>query len=171
MKSKSVFLIVFLSIYGQIACAQNEPAVSDEKNQEPMEEITVIGQRTIATLRIQIDMAADRMIDIFNELNTDDLYDIKCHRVAAVGTHIRNQTCAPAYYDKTEAYMSQLSFMGVGIGASYLNAKLAHYNPIMGQKFKQLVYENQELFDALKKHYELRQELKQQRQAYHGLDE
>lgn len=143
--------------------------VTDEKDQEqPMEEITVIGQRSLLTLRIQIDKAEDRIFDIFNKLNTDDLYDIHCSREAPTGSHIRHKRCSPVYFDRTEADATHMALTGGGDGSAYMMARLAHYNPIMGEKWKQLVKDNPELLQAVVKHYELSEELKRERRAYFG---
>ena len=174
MKLMTTILTFLVCAYTGNAAGQidPQPKASDNKGQEqPMEEITVIGQRSLGTLRVQIDKAEDRMFDIFNKLNTDDLYDIHCRRVAPIGSRIKRKTCSPEYFDRTEAETSQLALTGVPVGASYMNAKLTRYNKTMGAKWKQLVMSNPELLHALIEHYELSQKLKQQRRAYFGVDE
>ena len=171
MKLKITIVTFLVWMYAGTVAGQTElhPKVTDKKDQEqPMEEITVIGQRTIATLRIQVERAQDRIFDIYNKLNTDDLYDIHCHMV---GTYIKRKFCSPVYYDRTEADATFYALTGSGGGAAYMMARLAHYNPIMGEKWKQLVKSNPDLLHAVIKHYELSQELKSQRRAYFGLDD
>ena len=149
-----------------------QPKATEKKDQgQPMEEITVIGQRSLGTLRVQIDRAEDRMFDIFNKLNTDNLYDIHCRKVATTGSLIKRKTCAPEYFDRTEADMTQLRVAGVMVGAEYMNVRLVRYNKVMGEKWGQFAKANPDLLQAIKKHYELSQELKQQRRSYFGVDE
>ena len=168
-----MIILIFLTCSGiQPVTGQTDPKheASEDNNQEqPMEEVTVIGQRTLGTLRVQIDRAEDRMIDIYNKLNTDDLYDIHCSQGVATGSHIQRKTCAPVYFDRTEAETTQLALSGVPVGASYMNAKLTYYNPIMRAKWGQLAKSNPELLQAIEKHYQLSQELKNDRRAYFGL--
>lgn len=160
-------------LYAVTAVGQTDPqskATGKKDQQPPMEEITVIGQRTLGTLRVQINKAEDRIYDIYNKLNTDDLYDIHCRRRAPTGSHINHKICSPVYYDQTEADAAQMALTGGGDGSAYMMARLAHYNPIMGKKWKQLVKSNPELLQAVVKHYELSQELKKERRAYFGWD-
>jgi len=173
MKLKVTILAFLVCFYTGSVTGQSDPepqtmATEEQGQEQPMEEITVIGQRTLGTLRIQIDRAEDRMFDIYNKLNTDDLYDIHCHME---GDHIKHKTCAPVYYDRTEADTTQLTLIGVPVGASYMNAKLSQYNKIMGAKWKQLVMSNPDLLHAIMQHYELSQELKRDHQAYFGVDD
>lgn len=167
------FLICFQAgtAAGQIDPEPQSKATDDKDQEQPMEEITVIGQRTLGNLRVQIERAEDRMLDIYNKLNTDDLYDIHCRMRNRIGSRIQFKICTPVYYDKTEADTTQLALSGVPVGASYMNAKLSHYNPILREKWTQLAKTNPDLLQAIIKHYELSQELKQKRRAYFGWDD
>jgi hypothetical protein len=46
----------------------------------PIEEITVLGERTFFTLRLEIEAAEAEVYGLFNELNTNDDFDFKCTR-------------------------------------------------------------------------------------------
>ena len=174
MKLKIIFLIFPACLYAHAVMSQIEHQVKtlDKNNKaQPIEEITVIGQRSFANLRIRIDKAEDRIFELFNKLNTDDLYDIHCSKRAPTGSHIIFKTCAPVYYNKTVTEATQRALSGEPVGTSYINAKLSHYNPILGEKWKHFVNENPALLEAVRKHYKLREELKRQRRAYFGLDD
>jgi len=161
------------SVAGQINPKPQAQATEENDQDQPMEEVIVIGQRTLGSLRVQISKAEDRMFDIYNKLNTDDLYDVHCRmeRRRGIASRIRFKYCTTVYFDKTEADTTQLAMNGVPVGASYMNAKLAHYNPIMREKWMQLAKDNPELLQAIMQHYELTQELKKARQAYFGGDD
>lgn len=173
MRSGITTLLILAGFCTHTAVAQieeTEESTTATTEQQPIEEITVIGQRTLGTLRVQIDRASDRIFDLWNEFNTDDLYDIRCRRVAATGTHITSKRCTPVYFDRAEAHATQVSMSG-GAGIGLMHWRMAYHNPIMDQKWKQMVNEHPELVEAIVKHHELTEELKASRNQYFGLSE
>ena len=170
MRLMLTLLTLLACIYSGTSTGQANPeprATDDKDQQQPMEEITVIGQRTLGTLRVQINRAEDRIYEIFNKLNNDDLYDIHCN---TGGIYIKYKSCSPVYFSRTEADATYYALTGSGGGSAYMLARLSRYNVIMGQKWKQLVTTNPELLHAVIKHYELTQKLKKDRRAYYGRD-
>lgn len=147
-----------------------------ENQDQAMEEITVIGQRYISSLRVQIIQAEDRAYDIFNRLNEDDDYDVHCHMVAPTGTLIRKRLCLPNFYHKATADEAQmfLSFIGatnyspaVPSVANIFSAKF----PVFKSKVKKIASKNPDFLNALQDLYELNQELKRARDVYHGVND
>ena len=93
-----VALILFsIAVSGpDIAGAQNEPAAGgDERSQEP-EEIVVRGKRLVA-FRVEVELARERAYDIFNEINSDDDFDIQCTAEQRTGTRLGRQVCAARF--------------------------------------------------------------------------
>lgn len=181
MKVFIIFAITGLAL--PVAAADdNQPANStgatatDQAVQQKdvMEEVTVIGQKQIFTLRKQIIQAEDHAFEIFNILNDDDEYDIHCEMVARTGTRIRKRMCLPNFYREATAAEAQefLGYVGVTTYipvAPSLQNVIAYKFPIFKSKVKKMALENPNMFDALKKLIELNQELKETRDVYyHG---
>jgi len=158
---------------------QLEPIVGDaSRNQEEtIEEITVIGQKYISTLRIQIIKAEDHAYDIFNALNDDDDYDVHCRMEARIGTLIKKRVCLPNFYDKATADDAQVYLGLIGGSTNYIPAApsassvFALKFPIFKSKVKKLALENPELLDAVRELFEINEELRRVRNAYHGTRE
>ncbi len=62
-----------------------------------IEEIRVIGARTFFSLRMQIVEEENKLYGIFNELNSNDDFDIECEKIAPTGTHISQRVCEPRF--------------------------------------------------------------------------
>jgi hypothetical protein len=84
-----VVLLMTLSI-GR-AVAQPELRPTDDGREaltEKIDEITVLGTRSMRTLRLEVQAARERVYDLFNSLNSDDEFDIHCRNVPRTGTRI-----------------------------------------------------------------------------------
>jgi hypothetical protein len=61
------------------------------------EEITVVGQRSLGQLRLEVQLARERVYGLFNSLNSDDEFDIHCRNAPRTGTRIPRRVCRPQY--------------------------------------------------------------------------
>ena len=64
-------------------------------SQRPIEEIQVIGERTLLTMRNEIIREEENLYRIFNELNSHDRFDITCKEARRVFSHIPARNCYP----------------------------------------------------------------------------
>lgn len=80
--------------------AQTEDAPGGE---ETIDEIKVMGARSLALMRREVVDAEDRVFELFNELNEDDDYDIICKRETRIGSQLPRRIC------QTRIYREQLS--------------------------------------------------------------
>jgi tetratricopeptide (TPR) repeat protein len=71
---------------------QSEEIVVDE-------EITVVGQSSLRLLRLEVQVARERVYGLFNSLNSDDEFDIHCQNAPRTGTRIPRRVCRPRYAD------------------------------------------------------------------------
>jgi hypothetical protein len=95
------WLIVFLVgvlIYPESAVAQQDTDLPTYK----LEEITVIGERPLYSLQMEIDKAEDIKVKLFNTLNSTDDFDIKCEYVAHTeyNSRIKRRECDAGYMKK-----------------------------------------------------------------------
>jgi len=127
---KNMYLIVFL-IFSQLAIAQNlqqqdpadQPAQNNQPSQEVMlpqqilEEITVRGNQTFISIRNQIERAEDNMYTLFNELNSNDDFDIFC-RNRNRSSHIAQRECEPMFLTKARRANSVFALRAMRDGFS-----------------------------------------------------
>ena len=171
---RTVLLLGLVAGPCAVVYAQDTPADTPVLD-TPLEEITVIGQRSIMSLRIQVDKAVDRMYSIYNEINQDDDYDIVCRREAPTGSRIKRKLCTPVYVERLQTEATQRALYDMdesGSTSLYIDyTEIARNDVKLRENMKKLILENPELLAAVLEHVRLRDELKRQRQAFWGFDE
>jgi len=68
-----------------------------QSDDEAIENIVVTGQKSLAELRWDLWKSEDEFYSLYNQLNDDFLYDVRCSREATTGSHIRSQVCRPNF--------------------------------------------------------------------------
>jgi tetratricopeptide (TPR) repeat protein len=102
MRRPCVVALILLTALGiEHAAAQSGPAETADRadRAEPIEEIMVLGQRTLRSLRLEVQAARERVYDLFNSLNSDDEFNIHCRHVPRTGTRVLQRVCRPQYAD------------------------------------------------------------------------
>jgi hypothetical protein len=79
---------------------------------EIIEELEVIGQRSLLGFRFEMQRAEDRMYAMFNELNGSDDLDVLCDTRPAPGSHIAVRKCVRRYMKEAEATNSADALRG-----------------------------------------------------------
>lgn len=102
MRSAAAILISLAASGGGVAFAQLEAAAP----QQNTEEVIVRGRR-IAELRVEIEQARIRAYDIFNEINSDDDFDVRCQDESRSGTRMPQQVCRARFEDRISSRAGQ----------------------------------------------------------------
>src|SRR5262245_61012829 len=79
--------VVFLA-----ASEAQEGAASAPTEPAPIEEIVVLGE-ALEELRIRIELAEDVFYARFNEINSNDRFDIHCYERPSASSRIEQRTC------------------------------------------------------------------------------
>ena len=108
-KKFSINLAIFFSLVwlSPPILSQQQESSSESASQptgSAIEEITVQGERTIYALRLAIESAETEVYNLFNELNSNDEFDVTCKKVRYTRSRIPRRTCMAAYLRKEEAY-------------------------------------------------------------------
>ena len=61
------------------------------------EEVIVQGEPSLAAYRVAINAARDQVMNMFNEINSNDEFDIHCRNEIRTGSHIPSRTCRPRF--------------------------------------------------------------------------
>lgn len=129
------------------------------------EEVEVIGRRPLYELREEAYKAQDAVYALYNELNTDDLYDVHCRWEEPLGTNIRHRVCRPVFLDQATRARGQDFYANVtGQGMNFaptVEIEFARHQPIFREKLEEAVRSNPELAAAMREHQILLQELKE----------
>ncbi len=140
---------------------------------EPLpEEVEVIGQRQLYLLEEQLVEAEDAVFALYNELNTDDLYDVSCEWVKPLGTNMKHRVCRPGFISAAEQsrgqeYMSNVTGMGFTTGTS-VELEYERHNPVLKRKLEEAVASSPELADLMMEHQELKAALDERKSGLFG---
>lgn len=94
--------------------ADAEPSQSTASNQ-PIEEITVMGERSLLSMRTQIVQEENNLYRLFNDLNSVDKFDIFCRSERSTSSYIPRRTCSPVFFsqlirDSSRNAMTQIRY-------------------------------------------------------------
>ena len=139
---------------------------------EGVEEIEVLGQRSLLALRLQVEAAQDEVHLLFNELNTDDNFDIVCKEKDRYFSHTKEKQCMPRYAWNAYAKQGQV-FLHKVTGEAHVEGAPADlevdsYEPQLKEQMVEALRHSPELFDAIVKHATLLQELEEAKSTYFG---
>jgi len=115
---------------------------------ETIEEIVVYGDKSLVQLRIEMYKAEDAFFDLFNSLNSDDEFDIRCRKDARTGSHIKNRVCEANYYRDLVGEATRESLI---IGGPYIHpsAKIRQKEELLHKEVEALLVERPELLNVL----------------------
>ena len=137
------------------------PQASDR----PIEEIQVLGTRTLYSIRMEIVDEENKIFSMFNELNSDDRFDILCDNIAPTGSHIKQRVCEPRFVTETRAQMTQDYVRGIGmlVGSSDLEVETAIEREELEKEHLRIAVEHPEYLEMLTELTNLRDTLESRR--------
>jgi hypothetical protein len=69
------------------------PLAAAAQDDEATEEIVVVGDKSVGQLRREVYEAEENFYDLYNALNDDPDFDVKCYYETPTGTHVKNHVC------------------------------------------------------------------------------
>ena len=104
------------------AASAQEPDSTDTANTastpRPIEEITVVGQRSLARLRFRINDKQAEIYNFFNANNSSRRMDIICTKRRPTGTHLLKRECEPRFLKELRVEKTRDGGQGIGVGYS-----------------------------------------------------
>jgi hypothetical protein len=94
-------LLCSAPLWAQAPASPNDAGLNAGSREQP-EEVIVRGRR-LADFRAELRAARIRVYDLFNDLNSDDAFDVQCRTEDSTGTRMRQQTCRPQFKDNISA--------------------------------------------------------------------
>jgi hypothetical protein len=131
--------------------SSEQPSVDEPverlKPSRPIEEITVVGQQSLARLgRLVVDKE-DEIFAFFNENNSADKFDIICKRERKTGSYISRRVCEPKFLRDFRGEKAREFRLGFGV---YLNQR--ELVELAGEDFEQLQNEMTEMMRTHKEY-------------------
>ncbi|MEQ8952548.1 MAG: hypothetical protein RL120_00305 [Gammaproteobacteria bacterium] len=135
-----------------------------------IEEITVVGQRSLARLRLRIDQKSDEIFSFFNDNNSHDRFDIICSKRRPTGTYILQRECEPKFLRDRRVQLTRDYMLGVGVPFSQydlVGQTEGDYAQLQNEMM-QLMAENKDFADNLAELADLTANYQAHRRAMFG---
>jgi len=103
MKLTHTLLALLVAVLAlPMAAVGQDEEVSTEvaSDDEAIENIVVASQKSLKGLRQDLWRSEDDFYSLYNKLNDDNLYDVRCVYKAPTGSRIKNQVCRPVFLSK-----------------------------------------------------------------------
>lgn len=140
---RTIILILAFSIPFSSLLAEK----TDTGDTEEMEEISVIGRRSLLSLRLDVYRREDDFYRLFNALNTDDDYDVNCDKETRTGSHLSRRVCKANFVKDATALEARQYLLG--IGGSSAAVIIMRKQELLNAKMTATVQENPELLEKL----------------------
>jgi hypothetical protein len=135
------------------------PLAAIAQDDEAREEVVVVEKKSTSQLRRDVYDAEEAFYDLYNELNENPEFDVKCYYETQTGTHVKNHVCraqfvADSYAKHAGRNRNDLTRMANQDADPAMVAKTARFEEILGS----LVNSNAELQAAFLRYNNARAE-------------
>ncbi len=103
MKLTHTILVLFIATLAlpTAAVGQDEEAsITLASNGEAIEDIVVVGQKSMGELRRDVFQSEEDFYSLYNKLNDDNEYDVRCYYEAPTGVRTKQHVCRPVFFSK-----------------------------------------------------------------------
>ena len=112
-KAKWLALIACTSLWSEPLWAQAADSASDSASSAAVDDEVIVRGRKLSDFRAELHAAMVHVYDVFNELNSDDTFDVHCQIEDGTGTRLRQQTCRPKFKDEISSDAAQAWVAGI----------------------------------------------------------
>lgn len=169
MKLNRTILALFIAVWalpmattGQAA----ETSTAATSNNETIEDIVVVDQKSRSDFRRDVYQAEEDFYALFNRLNDERDYNVRCFYESATGTNIKNHVCRARFV--TKAYSSHAARNGNDLSRvanQHASPAFVEKTAKYQEKMETLIAANPELQEALIHYNTLRSQFVAQRQT------
>jgi hypothetical protein len=111
MKPNRTTLALFVAVLALPMVALGAGASTGvASNNEAIDDIVVVGQKSLAAMRKDVYEAEEDFYAVFNKLNDEKDFTVRCFYENATGTHIKNHVCRARFV--TKAYSAHAARNG-----------------------------------------------------------
>ena len=159
-------ILVFLATGVLLVASAGAQEATEADVEETIDEITVMGARSLAMMRAEVIAAEELVYDLFNELNDDDGYDIICKKETRIGSQLPQRICLARMYREALADETNEEEGGTIVVGNMTRSP--RHQAILIDKMRALAIEHPELLSALKERFILEKRFKEERARRYG---
>ena len=141
--------------------------VTPEADKTP-EEIIVYGEKSTIILRNELYRAEESFFTVFNSLNSDNNFDVKCEKITVNAERRRYHICRPKFALKREAEQTREAMLSADHGPIDLSATAGTANANYVRRMNRQMWA--EMATLVKEHPELQEELARLQEANQALN-
>ena len=124
--------------------------------EDNVDEVVVVGNKSISTLRKEVYEAEADFYALYNTLNDDPEFDVKCNYETATGTHVKNHVCRANFVAASYAKHAARNGNDLSRVAAQTDPALAEKTAVFEERLTNLVNTNAELQAAFLSYNEAR---------------
>jgi hypothetical protein len=143
-------------ILAAIVVAMVFPLAASAQEDNVDEEVVVVGNKSISTLRKEVYEAEADFYALYNTLNDDPDFDVKCNYETATGTHVKNHVCRANFVAASYAKHAARNGNDLSRVAAQTDPALAEKTAVFEERLTNLVNTNAELQAAFLSYNEAR---------------
>jgi hypothetical protein len=173
MRKICIYLVALATCLSwQVFAQEPEPDVADTNvsadyksdDADAIDEITVMGARSLLSLRHELTLAEDNFFDKYNMLNEDDRYDIICKDEVHIGSRIPVRECISRVIRKSriEATQNSISLGSGPVGGTPRGREEAKHSRALQENLRNLAMQDTGLQDALMEYDALRRKYEEE---------
>ena len=83
---------------------ENDLKPTESAQADRIEEVTVYGEKNMIRLRTEFELAQANLFVVFNAINRNDEFDVKCEYERRLGSHRRHHVCTPKFATRQPAH-------------------------------------------------------------------
>ena len=143
-------------ILAAIVVAMVFPLAASAQEDKVEDEVVVVGNKSISTLRKEVYEAEADFYALYNTLNDDPDYDVKCYYETATGTHVKNHVCRANFVSASYAKHAARNGNDLSRVAAQTDPAFAEKTAVFEERLSNLVNTNAELQAAFLSYNEAR---------------
>jgi len=169
MKPTRKILALFIAVWTLPMAAAGqagETSTATASNNETIDNIVVTGQKSLGDLRRDVFQAEEEFYEVFNSLNDEKDYTVRCFYERATGTNIKNHVCRARFV--TKAYSAHAGRNGNDLSRvanQSTNPAFVEKTAKYQEKMETLIAANPELQEALIRYNTVRAQFVEQREG------
>jgi hypothetical protein len=143
-------------ILAAIVVAMAFPLAASAQDGKVDDEVVVVGNKSISTLRKEVYEAEADFYALYNTLNDEPDFDVKCYYETATGTHVKNHVCRAKFIADSYAKHAARNGNDLSRVAAQTDPALTEKTAQFEEKLTDLVNTNAELQAAFLSYNEAR---------------
>jgi hypothetical protein len=144
-------LVISLVLTTQVAGQESDSAAGAGAD-GVSEEIVVIGQSR-ARLRVQIELAEEALYQRFNDINSNDEFDIHCRRQSRPGTRIPIRICQANFWREAQSNAAEATVRALqgsaAVGAQVFQGEAMYKSRLLEDEMRALAAQDEQLMASL----------------------